>query len=179
MHEPVEILSLSRRSSLPTFFTLFRTQLLFFFSPRLFPLFISLSAAACLPLLSLATLYSRGARLLATFEFNFLTQRGDAEKHLRAIKDRRWEVQQTMVKKGEKEREIEKVRQKRKEGRMRLNRKTDELEMANVTVERSLRDVKCRDATIDIECRRRDVGTCRDANVSKFCNRTPATGNDI
>lgn len=59
------------------------------------------------------------------------------------------------------------------------DRKTDEPEMANVTVERSLRDVKCRDATIDIECRRRDVGTCRDANVSKFCNRTPAAGNDI
>lgn len=83
MHEPVEILSPSRRC--PTSLsTLFQTLFLFFFSLfSPFPFFIllvlpfiPLFAAAGLPLLPPpATLYSRGAKLLVTFEFNFRTQR--------------------------------------------------------------------------------------------------------
>lgn len=72
MHEPVEILSPSRRSSLPslTFFELSFSP--FFHSPSslVSPFYFSFCRR-----LSLATLYSRGAKLLATFEFNFLTQR--------------------------------------------------------------------------------------------------------
>lgn len=81
MHEPVEILSPSRRcpTSLSTLFqTLFLFFSLFFFSFFILLVlpFIPLFAAACLPLLPPpATLYSRGAKLLVTFEFNFRTQR--------------------------------------------------------------------------------------------------------
>lgn len=80
MHEPVEILSPSRRC--PSLSTLFRTLFLFFslfffsFFILLVLLFIFPFAAACLSLLAPpATLYSRGAKLLVTFEFNFRTQR--------------------------------------------------------------------------------------------------------
>lgn len=79
MHEPVEILSPSRRSSPPPFLPSFelRFSFPFFFSLLLVPPFISLFAAAYLPPVSLplAALYSRGARILVTFEFNFRTQR--------------------------------------------------------------------------------------------------------
>lgn len=177
MHEPVEILSPSRRSSLPTYPTLFRTQFLssFFFRSLVSPFYFSFCRVSPSFPSPPFTLAARGYWPLSNLIFS---HSGDAEKHLRAIKDRRWEVQ-TMVKKKKREREIEKRSPETRGGTYASDRKTDESEMANVTVERSLRDVKCGDATIDIECRRRDVGTCRDANVSKFCNRTPAAGNDI
>lgn len=124
MHEPVEILSPSAQKVLPTFPTLFRTQFLSFFfpPPRLFLPFISLSAAACLPLLSPSPPFTLAARGYWPLSNLIFSHSGDAEKHLRAIKDRRWEVQ-TMVKKKEKETEMEKVHRKREEGRMRLTAK--------------------------------------------------------
>lgn len=144
MHEPVEILSPSRRSSLPSF-ELSSSP----FSPlACFPfLFLFLpprvSPSSPTPPFTLA---ARGYWPLSNLIFS---HSGDAEKHLRAIKDRRWEVQ-TMVKKrglgkGEK-RDRESSPETRGETYA-SDRKTDEPEMANVTVERSLRDVKCRDAT--------------------------------
>lgn len=108
MHEPVEILSPSRRSSLLSFE--FSFSLSFSFCPLLPPVspfyFSFYHRVFPPPSLPRRPLLSRCARLLATFEFNFLTQSGDAEKHLRAIKDRRWKVQ-TMVKKKGREKEEE------------------------------------------------------------------------
>jgi len=109
MHEPIEILSLSRRSSL-TFPTLFRTPFLSFFFRSLVSLFyFSFFPPSSSPPFTSA---ARGYWPLSNLIFS---HSGDAEKHLRAIKDRRWEVQ-TIVTKKEREREIEKVCRKREVG---------------------------------------------------------------
>jgi len=104
MHEPVEILSPSRRSSLPslTFFELSFSP--FFRSPSslVSPFYFSFCRRISPPASPSPpfTLAARGYWPLSNLIFS---HSGDAEKHLRAIKDRRWKVQ-TIVKKREKER---------------------------------------------------------------------------
>lgn len=159
MHEPVEILSPSRRSS-PS--TLFRTSFLFSFLSLFFPLllvppffFISPFAAAHLSLLHPSTLYSLATRGYWSLSNLIFVHSGDAEKHLRAIKDRRWKGANC----GLKERKRE--RNRRGETRMRLTAKRardGKRYRRTIFVD----DVKCRYATIDIECRRRR-GTSRNS----------------
>lgn len=104
------------------------------------------------PLFTLAT------RGYWSFSNLIFAHSGDAEKHLRAIKDRRWKGANCGLKKKERERE----RKLTGEARNRKGERVciwpqNDRETVNVTVERSLWEVKCRDARID---------------VSKFFNRT-------
>lgn len=156
MHEPVEILSPSRRSSLPHYSVSNSVSLLFLLAvppPALSPPFLFLF----LPSLSLSPCHhsSRGARLLATFEFNFRTQQR-RRKTFTGYKESPMEGANCGLKK----------KNKRITGEARgretyaSDRKTDVREMANVIAERFLRESR------DEARWSSNIGTHRD--VSKF-----------
>jgi len=180
MHEPVEILSPSRRSSpsplslplslslslpppWPSSFELGSSLFLVFSFACSSLLFLFLPSLRRSPrsLLFLLLPFALAARDYWPLSNLIFAHSGDAEKHLRAIKDRAdGRCKLRSERKKERRQKKEKYRREKVDvpggGTVHIC-PTAKLTGERVTAERSSTNVKCHDAIIDSECRRRDA----------------------